>query len=111
MVRGGYRFSLWVNHLASTVFSQEVVTSSSANVLDDIFSGAKTHFLSTVHDAYAVTLADPVEEGLCVVVLVFRKVEHLIEAELVKGDRIEGSYHSDVLYCRLVRITVAVTVN
>ena len=53
MVRGGYRFSLWVNHLASTVFSQEVVTSSSANVLDDIFSGAETHFLSTVHDADA----------------------------------------------------------
>ena len=59
----------------------------SVNVLDDIFGRAETHFLSTVHDADAVTLADPVEEGLCVVVLVFRKVEHLVKAEFVKGQK------------------------
>ncbi|MEE1407651.1 MAG: hypothetical protein U0K42_10365 [Bacteroidales bacterium] len=47
----------------------------SVNVLDDIFSGAETHFLSTVHDAGAVTLADSVVKGLSAVAL--REVEHL----------------------------------
>lgn len=57
----------------------------SVNVLDDIFSGAETHFLSTVHDADAVTLADPVEEGLSAFAL--REVEHLVKAEFVKGQK------------------------
>lgn len=57
-----------------------------------------------------MALADSVEKGLSVVILVLREVEHLIEAELVKGDRVERGGHTDVLDGRPVRIAVTVAV-
>lgn len=57
----------------------------SVNVLDDIFSGAETHFLSAVHYSGAVPLADSVMKGLSAFAL--REVEHLVKAEFVKGQK------------------------
>ena len=85
MVRGGYRFSLWVNHLASTVFSQEVVSQVSQWSLTTIFSGAETLLFRAVHYSGAVPLADSVVKGLSAVAL--REVEHLVKAEFVKGQK------------------------
>ena len=85
MVRGGYRFSLWVNHLASTVFSQEVVSQVSQWSLTTIFSGAETLLFRAVHYLGAVPLADSVVKGLSAVALM--EVEHLIKAEFVKGQK------------------------
>ena len=85
MVRGGYRFSLWVNHLASTVFSQEVVSQVSQWSLTTIFSGAETLLFRAVHYSGAVPLADSVMKGLCAVALM--EVEHLVKAEFVKGQK------------------------
>ena len=85
MVRGGYRFSLWVNHLASTVFSQEIVSQVSQWSLTTIFSGAETLLFRAEHYSGAVPLADSVVKGLSAVALM--EVETWSRRNLSRGRR------------------------